>query len=188
MISCQLCKIFKNIFFIEHLRWLLLAILKLLDSQRQLCKWISKLAMIYFISTFCWNFCINFCISKFGVHRPCESGNVTFSICHVTTILKCHVTLWFGSPNPKFGVHRPCESGDATFLSFHGWCVMLHGWYVTWFRSWGPLILSHHPAKFGVHRPCESGDITFFICHVITISKSHVTLWEGSSHLKLPTT
>ena len=58
MISCQFCKIFKNTFFIEHLRCLLL--LKSLDSQRQLCKWISKLATIYFISTFCWHFCVYF--------------------------------------------------------------------------------------------------------------------------------
>ena len=32
---CQFCKIFKNIFFTEHLRWLLLPTLKALDSQRQ---------------------------------------------------------------------------------------------------------------------------------------------------------
>ena len=55
------------------------------------------------------------------------------------------------------------------------------------FAGGGSLVLIHELAKFRIHRPCESGDITFFICHVITISKSHVTLWEGSSHLKLPT-
>ena len=59
-ISCQFCKIFKNTFFIEHLQWLLLAISKSLHSQRQLRKWISKLATIYFISTFCWPFCVYF--------------------------------------------------------------------------------------------------------------------------------
>ena len=36
--------------------------------------------------------------AKFGVHKPCESGDITFLICHVTTISKCHVTLWVGSP------------------------------------------------------------------------------------------
>ena len=60
MIPCQFCKILKNTFFIEHIRWLLLAILKPLDSQSQLCKWISKLATIFFISTFCWHFCVYF--------------------------------------------------------------------------------------------------------------------------------
>ena len=30
---------------------------------------------------------------KFGVHRPCESGDITLLICHVTTISKCHMTL-----------------------------------------------------------------------------------------------
>ena len=39
--------------------------------------------------------------AKFGVHRPCESGNITFFICPVTLILKCHLTLWLGSPHPK---------------------------------------------------------------------------------------
>ena len=46
------------------------------------------------------------------------------------------------------------------------------------------LVLSHELAKFRIHRPCESGDITFFICHVVTISNGHVTLWVGFSHLK----
>ena len=32
-------------------------------------------------------------LAKFRIHRPCESGDITFFICHVTTILKCHVTL-----------------------------------------------------------------------------------------------
>ena len=34
MLFSQFCKIFKNTFFTEHLRWLLLPILKPLDSQR----------------------------------------------------------------------------------------------------------------------------------------------------------
>ena len=39
--------------------------------------------------------------AKFGVHSPCESWGITFIVCHVTTISKCHVTLWVGSPHPK---------------------------------------------------------------------------------------
>ena len=39
--------------------------------------------------------------AKFGVHRPRESGDITFFICHVTVISKCHMTLWVGSPHPK---------------------------------------------------------------------------------------
>ena len=39
--------------------------------------------------------------AKFVVHRLCESGNITFSICHVTTKLKCHVTLCVASPHRK---------------------------------------------------------------------------------------
>ena len=45
-------KKFKNTFFIELLRWLPLPILKPLDSQRHLCKLVSKLVTIYVISTF----------------------------------------------------------------------------------------------------------------------------------------
>ena len=54
------------------------------------------------------------------------------------------------------------------------------------FVGWGSLIQSYYTPKFGVHRSCESGDIPFFICHVTTISKSHVTLQVGSSHAKSP--
>ena len=54
------------------------------------------------------------------------------------------------------------------------------------FVGGGSLVLSHELAKFRIQRPCESGDITFFICPVTTISKSHMTLWVESSHLKSP--
>ena len=39
--------------------------------------------------------------AKFGVHRPCESGDITFFVCHVTTLSKCHVILWVGFPHPN---------------------------------------------------------------------------------------
>ena len=51
----------------------------------------------------------------------------------------------------------------------------------------GSIALSHELAKFKIHKPYESEDITFLICHVTTISQSHVTLVVGSSHLKSPT-
>ena len=38
----------------------------------------------------------------FGVPRPCESEDITFFICHVTTISKCHETLWVWSSYPKW--------------------------------------------------------------------------------------
>ena len=53
----------------------------------------------------------------------------------MTTILKCHVTLWVGSPHPKsaarFGVRRPA-SQPARF---------------------GVNRPASQPARFGVHRP-----------------------------------
>ena len=39
--------------------------------------------------------------AKFWVHKPCESGDITFFICQVTTISKGHVALWVGSSHPK---------------------------------------------------------------------------------------
>ena len=48
--------------------------------------------------------------AKLGVHRSCESEDIAFFICHVTTILKCHVTLWVGSLD--LGVHRPYGTGN----------------------------------------------------------------------------
>ena len=51
MFFCQFCKIFKNNFFIEHLSWLFLPVLKQLDSQRQWSKRISELVKILLIST-----------------------------------------------------------------------------------------------------------------------------------------
>ena len=39
--------------------------------------------------------------AKFGVHRPCESVNITFFICHVVTILKCLVILQMEFPHLK---------------------------------------------------------------------------------------
>ena len=146
MFSCHFYKICKNIFFIKHLRWLLLLILKLLDSQRQWYKWISKLFKIYFISTFLVLVAIfvfifgeqklSFYIStalwlrkydifdfpfdhtievsreflggcpsswvstlpSFGGHDPCECGDKTFLICHLTVWSMCHVTLLVGFP------------------------------------------------------------------------------------------
>ena len=63
---------------------------------------------------------------KFGVHRPCESGDIMSLICPVTTKLICHVTLWgrrgslkLSHHAAKFGVHRPCESGIITFFICH---------------------------------------------------------------------
>ena len=136
--SCQFCEIVRNTFFIEHLRWLFLPILKLLDSQRQWCKWISKLVKVYFFSTsflvlvgiFVFIFgelklsfyisaalwlrkydvfdhtievsrdfldaAPSSCVStlpSFGDHGPCECGDKTFLICHLTMWSMCHVTL-----------------------------------------------------------------------------------------------
>ena len=60
-------------------------------------------------------------LAKFRIHRSCESGDITFFICHVTTISKCHANLWVGplilSHQPtKFEIHGPCKSKDIKFF------------------------------------------------------------------------
>ena len=153
MISCQLCKIFKNTFFIEHLRWLLFAILKPLDSQRQLCKRISKLALIYFISTFCWHFCVYFWQAQaFLLHLDGpvveKIWRCDFSRDHTIEVsrdfLGGALSSWF-STLPSSGDHGSCKCGDKTF-----WLdTWPRDWCVTWLCRWGPPILSQHSAKFG---------------------------------------
>ena len=181
MFSCQFCKIFKRTFFIEHPRWLLLPILKRLDSHRQLCKRISKLVTIYFISTSLilvaiFVFILASTRFPFTSRRPCAWRNLTFLYFSRDHTIEVSRDFLDGSPSssfsilPSFGGQGPCECRDKTFWT---WQV------TTWLCRWGPLILSHHPAKFGVHRPCESGNITLFICHVTTILKCHVICGWG---------
>ena len=38
---------------------------------------------------------------SFGGHGPCECGDKTFSICHLTMWLMCHLTLLVGFPGLK---------------------------------------------------------------------------------------
>ena len=123
--SCQFCEIFKSTFFIEHLWWLLLPILKPLDSQRQLCKRISKLVTIYFISTFLvlvgiFVFILASTSFPFTSRQHCGWRNMTFLIFHMTTqwlfrwvplILIQHSTTFWGP--------GPCEYGDKSFLTWH---------------------------------------------------------------------
>ena len=66
-------------------------------------------------------------LAKYGVHRPCEKGDIKFFSCHVTTILKSHVTwqvsgtgwglLILNHHTAKFGVHKPNETGNNGVFS-----------------------------------------------------------------------
>ena len=81
----------------------------------------------------------------------------TFLICHVTTWLMRHMTLWVGplilSHQPaRFEVHRPCGSGCFLFVTWPQYQSL------TCLSGWGPLILNHHPARSGVHRPYVTGN------------------------------
>ena len=129
LFSFQFCEIFKSTFFIEQPRWLLLPILKPLDSQRQLCKRISKLVTIYFISTFLvlvgiFVFILANTSFPFTSRRLCGWKNMTFLVFMwphnwsvtwlygwVPFILIQHLTK-FWRPGTR---HR----GDITFLTWH---------------------------------------------------------------------
>ena len=49
--------------------------------------------------------------AKFVDLVPCESEDKIFLICHVTTQLRCHVTLWLTSL-----IHTLYESGNITLF------------------------------------------------------------------------
>ena len=152
MFSCQFCQIIRSTFFIEHLRWLLPS-LKLLDSQRQWCKWISKLVKIYFISTFL--VLVGIFVFIFGEHK------LSFYISNVLWLRKYDVfdfpfdhtievsrDFLGGAPSswvstlPSFAGHGRCECGDKTVLICHltmwSMCHMtLFVWVpVSWVTNW----------------------------------------------------
>ena len=128
--SCQFCEICKNIFFIEHLRWLLLPTLKPLDSLRQLCRWISKLVTVYFISTFL--VLVGIFMIIFGEHKLSFYISIAlwlrrYDVFDFSRDLTIEVSRdflgrasssWF-STLPSFRVHEPCECGHKTFLICH---------------------------------------------------------------------
>ena len=129
MFSCQFCEIFKNTFFLEHPQWPLLPILKPLDSQRKLCKWISKLVTIYFISIFL--VLVDIFVFSFGEHKLCFYISTAlglrkyvfdFSRNHTIELPRDFLggdpSSWF-STLPRFRGHGPCEWGDKTFLICH---------------------------------------------------------------------
>ena len=121
-------------------------------------------------------------LAKFGGDRPCESGDITYFICHMTTdwivewlcgwgvlIRSCHLA--------KLGICRSWKNGETMLFI----CPV-----TTWSKCHVTLcflILSHHPFTFGVHRPCESGEITFFWFsrdHVIEVSRDFVGVISSS--------
>ena len=82
-------KFLKTHFFTELLRWLLRPILKPLDSQTQLCKWVSKLVTIWFISTFL--VLVGIFVFILGEHK----------LSFYFTQLKCHVNFSVEFPRPS---------------------------------------------------------------------------------------
>ena len=121
LLKKRLRHILKIFFFIEHLRWLLLPTLKPLDSLKQLCKWISKLVTVYFISTFL--VLVGIFMFIFGEHKLSFYISIVLWLCSYdvfdffTWLFGWGPISWF-STLPSFGGHEPCKCGHKTFF-FH---------------------------------------------------------------------
>ena len=117
-----------------HVGWGLLILVTILLSQSALHLVKVKMKYFWFFTwpldrsapwLYGWGpFILSHHPAKFGSHRPCESGDITSLIYHVTTCLMCQVTCRWGSlilsyHPARFGVHRPCESGNITPLIRH---------------------------------------------------------------------
>ena len=86
-----------------HIGWSLLILVTILWSLRTLYLVKVKTKYFWFVTwTQNWSvtwlcawisIILNHHPAKFGVHRPCESGDINFLICHVTTWSMCHVTF-----------------------------------------------------------------------------------------------
>ena len=67
---------------------------------------------------------LSYHLAKIEGYRPCENGDIMFSICHLTQDRSVTWLCWYGlfilSHHPaKFGVHEPCEKGDVMFSICH---------------------------------------------------------------------
>ena len=155
LLKKRLRHILKNFFFIEHLRWLLLPTLKPLDSLRQLCKWISKLVTVYFISTFL--VLVGIFMFIFGKHKLSFYISIAlwlrrYDVFDFSRDLTIEVSRDFlgGAPHPDSAPYQVLGlinlvNVDLKYFWFVTWS---HDWCVTWPSGWGPLILSPQPAKF----------------------------------------
>ena len=102
----------------------------------------------------------------FGGNRPCQRGDIKFSICHVNS---CNekviwhyewVSLIISPYSTKFGDHQPWRRGDILFLTCHVTS------YYTWSEDHLILRVSLHPANIGGHRCCAIEKKLFFVFHV----------------------
>ena len=143
--SCQFCEIFKNIFFIEHLRGLRLPTLKPLDSQRQLCKWISKLVTVYFISVFLVLGGIFMFI--FGEHKLSFYISIAlwlrrYDISDFSHDLTIKVSCDFFGRSPLILIQHPTKFWCLWTLwmwTKRFWFVTLpRDWCATWLCGWVP--------------------------------------------------
>ena len=106
-----------------HVRWGIFILITMLLSLWTLCLVKIKIKHFWFVTwldnwSVTWLCGQGFLIlshhpAKFGVHSPCESGDITFLVCHVTTWFMCYWLSRWGplslSHHPaKFKVHRPC--------------------------------------------------------------------------------
>ena len=177
VLFCQFCKIFKNTFFYWTPPVVAFSNFKangFTEAVIQMYFWIT-----HDLSSN-WHFCVYFCYTL-------STKNDRNKLLLGQPISLC-VNLYRNNHRDRVtSILLSLGSIGLTKVEICLWVVTWpSGWCVTWLFGWGSLILSHHPAKFGVHRPCENGNITYSVCHVTTISKSHVTLLVGSFHPMSP--
>ena len=166
MFSYQFSKISKSTFFIEHPQLLLLP----LDSQRQLCKRISKLVTIYFISTF-------LILVGIFVFILARTSFAFMSRWHVTTQLKCHVTFWVSSPHPDSAPFQVLGARGLANVNTKHFCLTRdHVIDVSLYlvgevpSSWFSTLPS-----FGGQGSCEYEDKIFLTWHLTTSLMCHLT-------------
>ena len=97
-----------------------------LEKVKIKCFWFVTWPLDWSVTWLCgWGpFILSHHPAKFGIHRPCESRDITSLIYHVTTCLMYHVTFVWGSlilryHPARFGAHSPCESGNIKPLICH---------------------------------------------------------------------
>ena len=119
--SCEYCEIFKNTFFVEHLRWL-----PLLKLEPSLCNQQNFSSNYFWLHLISWALSTvwqNSCKTRYsqknicaGVHSYCNSNFKTFK-------LKKNSLQWY------------VLSLEVSFYSQSGWCIEIVFWIIWVLRT-----------------------------------------------------
>lgn len=92
-------------------------------------------------------------------------------------VIKCHMTLWLGAPNPQSPLCQVwCLSGNVVFILSHG-VMWPHIQTEIWLDNWKQLNTGHHSTKFdGYYMEVEIKRFHFATWLHGTSSKGHGTM------------